>query len=381
MEIKNLKKVAIRIKKAIKNKENIILYGDADIDGITSVIILEETIKNLGGMVGQIYFSDREKDGSGIHRKGLSELEKKTSSLLIVLDCGITNFKETILAKKLGFELIIIDHHEVLGKIPKADIVVDPKQEGDKYPFKEFSNGGITYKLSKILLGKEKSKGLDETFLELAALSTIADMMPQKEDNKILIEKGLKSLHNTYRPFFRIFLDDGEAEGRSIQEIVQKIVFALNSGQKKENSHEIYSALTCPDIKEAEQIAETLLDRSYSNQIKIKQVRDEIENLVSKKTHYGVIFEGDQSWPFLSLGSAASRISEDYKIPVFLFKKGKNESRGSVRAPHGFNVVKIMTSCAKFLETYGGHPPAGGFKIKNENLEKFRECLIKSLQK
>lgn len=147
MEIKNLKKVADRIKKAIKNKERIILYGDADLDGSSSVIILQESIKNLGGQVAAVYFPDREIEGYGISKDGLEYLKRFSPALLITLDCGISNIKEVSLAKKMGFSVIIIDHHEILDKIPKAEIVVDPKQKGDR-SFKGFANAGLTFRLS-----------------------------------------------------------------------------------------------------------------------------------------------------------------------------------------------------------------------------------------
>ena len=185
MEIKNLKKVANRIKKAIKLKEKIILYGDADLDGIASVIVLEETIKNLGGKIQAVYFPDREIEGYGINETALNYLKKFSPALFIALDLGIGNFKEIESAKKFGFEVIIIDHHKVLGnKIPKASLVVDPKQKQDKYPFKGLATAGIAFRLSKLLLGDVFSENLKNSFLELVALATIADMMPQENENE-----------------------------------------------------------------------------------------------------------------------------------------------------------------------------------------------------
>ena len=147
-EIKNLKKAANRILKAIKQKEKIIIYGDADLDGVTSVIILEECIKNLGGKITTIYFPDREKESYGLNEKALFYFKEHDPALLIVLDCGIGNFEEMKKAKELGFEVIIIEHHEVLDKLPEASIVVDAKQKGDKYPFKYLATVGVTFRLN-----------------------------------------------------------------------------------------------------------------------------------------------------------------------------------------------------------------------------------------
>ena len=180
MEIKNLKKAAERIKKAIKNKENIILYADADLDGTCSLLILEETIKNLGGEVKAIYFPDREEEGYGINEKALDYLKRYSPALFIALDCGISNFKEIEKAKELGFEVIIIDHHKILEKLPKADIIVDPRQKGERYPFKEFATCGIVFRLSALLLGKKLTGLLENNSIELVALATLADLMPSQ---------------------------------------------------------------------------------------------------------------------------------------------------------------------------------------------------------
>ena len=159
-EIKNLKKAADRILKAIKKKEKIILYGDADLDGTASVIITEEAIRNLGGTISAFYFPDRETEGYGLTEKALDLLKKESPALLIVLDCGIGNVKEVSLAKKLGFKVVIIDHHEALDKLPSAEIIVDPKQKSDKYPFKKLACAGIAFKLAEAVLGKKMTESL-----------------------------------------------------------------------------------------------------------------------------------------------------------------------------------------------------------------------------
>ncbi len=200
MEIKNLKKAANRIIKAVRSKENIIIYGDADLDGVASVIILKESIKSLGGEITAVYFPDREREGYGISESALDYLKKHAPALFIALDCGIGNFKEVKIAKKLGFETIIIDHHEILDKLPDASIIVDPKQKGDKYPFKQFSNAGLAFKLAELFFEEKISENLRKDFLELTALATIADMMPRTGENDIIINDGLNSIRSSWRP-------------------------------------------------------------------------------------------------------------------------------------------------------------------------------------
>jgi len=375
-EIKNLKKAAGRILKAIKNKEKIILYGDADLDGTVSVIILKETIKNLGGQVAVVYFPDREEEGYGINKEALDYLKDYAPALFVVLDCGIGNFAEVKLAKKIGFEIIIIDHHEILGKLPSASIIIDPKQKGDNYPFKDFAAAGLTYKLSQILFGKKMTDALNNDFLELAALATIADMMPRVGENKDLIKKGLSTLENTFRPGLRVFRHIYE-DGSFLSQIVPKIISVLNIGNNQNHLTQSYLLLTASDEKAAKKMALGLLEKGEERKQRIREITGEAEERVANKLEDPIFFEGDNSWSLIFLGSIASRICNRYKKPVFLFRKGEKESPGTVRTPPGIDGVKAMIACSKFLETYGGHPQAGGFRVKNENLGKFKKCLIK----
>jgi len=410
MEIKNLEKVAKRIIIAIKNGERIILYGDADLDGVSSVIILKETIKNLNGKISAIYFPDRENEGYGITKKGLDYLKNFSPALFVTLDLGIGNFKEVKIAKKFGFEVIIIDHHEILDKLPSASIVVDPKQKGDKYPFKGLATAGISFKLSRILLEEKLTKKLRENFLELVALATIADMMPKLEENQLFIEEGFESLRNTWRPGLKAFFSitelpkEAKVEKRTkfsltedfrnqlnLKEISQKIISSLNASDKIDHLNEIYLLLTEKDERAAEDLAKKLLEKGHQRQIRIREIVNEIEEKLLEKMpapynpegiYSGkekVIFEGRDIWSLTLLGGVASRICKEYQTPTFLFKIDKEESQGAVRVPAKLDSVKLMQKCSKFLETYGGHPQASGFRIKNKNLEKFKDCLINRL--
>jgi len=382
VEIKNLKKAAKRISAAIKSKENIILYGDADMDGISSVIILKEAIENLGGKVKAVYFPDREKDGYGINEKALAFLKKYSPALLISLDCGISNFKEVKMAQKIGFEVIIIDHHEILGGVPEASIVVDPKQPGDKYPFKQFAAVGLAWYLSKVLLGKKMTKALRNNFLELAAMATIADMMPRVADNEKIIEQGLSSLKESWRPGIQALFNVGSLRIdmfnylSSLQQ-VEKMNSLLNIPDTKKALPTAFRLLTCLTVEEAEKLAEELFRGSVQKKEKIRKIVYFLEEKIAENFKSPIVFEGNSDWQLVLLGTVASIISQKYQKPVFLYKKGKKESSGSIRAPGRDNVVEAMKQCPSLLMTFGGHPQAAGFRVKNENLEKFRECLIR----
>jgi len=379
-EIKNLKKAAKRILEAIKNKEKIILYGDADLDGVASLVILKEVIKNLRGQIFAIYFPDREKEGYGINLQALNYFKAEAPALLIALDCGIGNFDEINLAKKIGFKIIIIDHHEILNGLPKAEIIIDPKQKGDKFPFKGLATAGIVFKLSEILLKEKLTQGLKENFLELVALATLADLMPKVDENLNFIEEGLKTLKESWRPGLRVFSEiDSLKNYESPLEFSQKIISTLNAAGQKDHLSEAYLLLIESDFNRTKNLAKNLLEKRYQRHFRIKEITNEVEERILKKIKEKIIFEGDFNWKLTELGPVASRICHRYQKPIFLFKIDEKESQGAVRTPQGIDSVKLMAKCGQFLETYGGHPLASGFKIKNENLEKFKNCLIKHL--
>ncbi|PIU14184.1 hypothetical protein COT20_02905 [bacterium (Candidatus Gribaldobacteria) CG08_land_8_20_14_0_20_39_15] len=397
VEIKNLKKAVSRILKAIKNKEKIILYGDADLDGVAAVIILEEAIKNLGSEVRAIYFPDREIEGCGISEKGLNYLTRQLfkkgagRALLIALDCGIGNFKEVKIAKKLGFEVIIIDHHQVLDELPEAKIIVDPYQKGDKYPFKGLAAAAISFKLVELLLKTMLTENLRKNFLELVALATIADMMPREEENKIFIEEGLRSLENSWRPGIRAFFEiEGFNHYLNLNQKVSKIISLLNIRDLENNFPAPFRLLTLPSPEESKELIGKLLLKSLERKEKIEKIIKEIEELRASlasakasaieeeisQSKESIIFMGSPEWEFTLISPVASNLCQKYQKPAFIFKKLEKESQGTVRVPSGIDSVALMKKCSKYLLTYGGHPLASGFRIKNENLEKFKKCLL-----
>jgi len=386
-EIKNLKKAARRILKAIKSKERIVIYADADLDGVSSAIILEESIKNLAGGVSVIYFPDREKNGYGINEKALFYLKKHSPALFLALDCGIGNFKEVKLAKKLGFEIIIIDHHEILDGLPEAKIIVDPKQKGDKYPFKGFATAGIIFKLSEALLAEKMTENLRKNFLELTALATIADMMPKESENLEFINQGLKLLENSWRPGIQALMRVEEFnQHSSLNQKIPKIISLLNVRDVAPNQEfgagmpAPFRLLTSTSLEEAKKTVELLLEKNKVRKEKVRIIVTIVEEKIAKNST-PVIFEGGSFFEVELISTSASLICQKYQKPTFLYKKMEKESQGTVRTPTGIDSVALMKKCKKYLITYGGHPQASGFRVKNENLEKFKNCLIKNLGK
>jgi len=372
MEIKNLERAANRILEAVNNKERIILYGDSDLDGICSVIILKETISNLGGKVELVYFPNREVEGYGISEKAVLQLKKFSPALFISLDCGISNFKEIETLKSYGFYVIVIDHHEILDELPGADIIVDPKQKDDKYPFKELATVGITFKLAEKLLANKMGSSLRKSFLELVALATLADMMPQVKDNKILTEEGLEYLKNSWRPAFQVF-----SKMFTLPKEISKVISILNVREIENNVPFQYSLFVESDFKKVQELIGMAIEKSKKRKVEIENIVSEIESRLKGDTQ--IIFEGGLTWNFALISAVASQLCQRYKKPTFIYKVFGKEAQGTVRTPEGIDSVRLMKRCKDLLISFGGHPQASGFRVRTENLEKLKACLIKHL--
>lgn len=390
MKIKNLDKAAERIKKAVEDGEQIVIYGDSDLDGIASMVIVKEAVDNLISILPKekkesfpaifSFSPDRKNEGYGLNEAALAFIKTKVSGgLIITLDCGITNFKEIEDAKRSGFSVVIVDHHKTVGGIPEAaEIVVDPKQETDDFPFKEYANAGLAFKLAHELLKEKMSSMLRDSFLELAALATISDMMPEIGENEEIIKEGLEKIEYSQRPAIRaIFSFLNPMDFSSKRDMISKINSALNSSVIENHIPKPYLFLIEPDFEKAQKVAKELFEESQAKQRDVAMLVDELIEKVTFKNNSPIIFEGSHLWEPEHLGAVASRLCNYFEKPVFLYKKGEITSRGTVRVPKGMDAVKAMESCKDLLVMFGGHPPAAGFTVKNENIDRFEEGLKK----
>lgn len=370
-EIKNLEKGAERIIKAVKEKEKIILFSDSDLDGVVSAIVMKETINNIKGNIVDIYFPDREKEGYGISRKVLENVKEHSPALLVITDMGVGNVEEAKIAKEMGFDLIIIDHHEVLDEVPSPSITIDPKQKGDQYPFKEFAAAGLAFLVSKEILKEKMGESLEKSFIEIVSMATIADMMPIKEDNLSIVSKGISTIEKTWRPGLISLLEIEDSESLNIMDRIVRINALLNirDGEKIPLAFKI---LTSSSKEESDNLVEDLIERNFRKKEEIEDMKEEIEEKIKEGS---IIFEGSPHWKNNLLGSVAGFLSNKYNRPVFLYKEGE-ECMGSIRSISGSNVVEAMKGASHLLITYGGHPKAAGFRLKKENIKEFKEYLL-----
>lgn len=381
MKIKNIDKAAERIRKATIQKEQIIIFADSDLDGAASATILKEAIDNLNYSVSAVLFPDRKKEGYGLNKDVLQIIISKfKKGLLITLDCGITNYEEVRIAKENGFDVIIVDHHKEIGdKLPEADIVVDPKQKTDESLFKEYANAGVTFKLAEEILGENMSNMLKESFLELVALATISDMMVEIEENKEFIIQGLLNIENSERPALKAIMSF-LGEFNSKRDMVSKINSVLNSARINDHVIASYLLLTEPNLDKAKILAKDLIEETESKHREINALTENVKSkFLNNKSE--IIFDGSPNWQIEYLGSVASRLCNYFDKPIFLYQRYEEFSRGTVRVPKIHDAVKAMENCKELLKTFGGHAPAAGFTIRNENIEKFEKCLVEYFKK
>ncbi len=382
MEIKNLKKLAVRIKKAIERKEKIILYADSDLDGTIAVIIAKEAILNLGGQAPLIYFSDRKSEEHGLNEQGFRFLKSRAPGLLLCLDCGIADFNEVEQAKKLGFEVLILDHHEPQEKLPKASIIVDPKTGKKNDYYYHLAAAALSLKLAEILLGKKMTGYLKEDMAGLTALASVSDMVPETEVNKAIIEGGLPFLETTSRSAIRKAFNSSVVQGcLSTRQIVAKIIKIINITDKEGDLSELYLFLISTSEEETEMRFKNFLKKGSERQVQIERLTDEFKkkNWAEKRE---IIFDGSEDLPYRFIGAVASRLTTFFLKPVFLYDKGKDENRGGFRMPDKEkDGVKALSSCKKYLRSFGGHAAAGGFIFKDKDKKKIEQCLIKYFQK
>ena len=385
MKLKNSEQFIDKIISTVHQKKRIILLGDSDLDGAGAVVILREALSLLSPFYRKknsvvVYFPDREKEGYGLNAKALSYLSKFSPALLILLDCGIGNAKEVEEAKEIGFDVMIIDHHEILPTIPKC-LIIDPKQKGGKKELQVLCTAGITYKLVTDLLNKAMIPYNASQFLEVAALSTLADKVPLKGESRRIVHQGVMALDYTQRPGLRALINSTGFLNKDFKEIEDKLLRALNSSQIVRHINEDYLLFEAQSSNKIQALVKKLIKQGQAKREEADKALEEIILRLKKEKPDNIIFEGGKKWSLITLGRVASQLVSLYKKPVFLFKIRDKESVASVRLPSGLDGVKALEHCGQLLITYGGHAPACGFRVKNSNLPKLKECLNKYFNK
>ena len=375
----DMQKACERIWQAIDNGETIVVFGDYDVDGVTATALLYQHLKGMGATV-KCMLPSREGDGYGLSRNAIQSIHDKGYQLIVTVDNGISAVEEAEFAAELGIDLIITDHHLPPETLPKAVAVVDPRRLDDTSPFKGLCGAGVAFKLCAALDGCPPEEMLDYCG-DLAAVGTVADVMPLTGENRTLVKSGLRQLQNTDRPGLEALLEEVGLAGRPItaENISYAIAPRINAAGRMDSAVTALQLVLCEDPDRAEELAHKL------NEINIKRQETELEIFKAaqvlleqqpERLEDRVMLLWGRDWHPGVIGIVASRLVERTGRPVIVVTVDEHgECKGSGRSVPGFNLHACIGSCADLLIRYGGHAMAAGLSVREENLPELRRRL------
>ncbi|WP_295581302.1 single-stranded-DNA-specific exonuclease RecJ [uncultured Oscillibacter sp.] len=375
MRMKDMDRAVERIQRAVADGETIAVFGDYDVDGITSTVLLMDYLKSCGVRCLR-YIPRRVEDGYGLSRDAIQGLWDQGATLMITVDCGITGNEEVAFAASLGMDVVVTDHHECKESLPAAAAVVDPHRPDCPYPFKHLAGVGVALKLVLALGGESREDALFNRYCTLAAIGTIADVMRMEGENRTIVSCGLEALPHTDFVGVHALLKEAGLLGKPITSIQIGFVLSprINAAGRMGAADLAADLLETSDPLRAEELARALCDLNRERQMveqaicadateKIHSLRSEERSalvLSSERWHQGVV------------GIVASRLSEKYSCPSFMIHLKDGVGKGSCRSYGGFNLFAALESCKNLLSGFGGHELAAGFTIPEENIDAFR---------
>jgi len=377
--MKDMDKAVVRIEKAIENQENILIYGDYDVDGTTSVALLSSYLKTYYPNVAT-YIPDRYDEGYGISYQGIDFAEDNGFSLIIALDCGIKAIEKVAYASEKGIDFIICDHHRPGGEIPKAVAVLDPKRDDCEYPYKELCGCGVGFKLIQALAQNRGQKTEDLLlYLDLVATAIGADIVPITGENRILAHFGLKVINANPRTGFKAILKQVKKETLTITDVVFIIAPRINAAGRMKHGNHAVTLLTETDINKAAEYAVEIeafnTERKETDQqITEEALRQIIENKEENRMTT-VVYK--DSWHKGVIGIVASRLTETYYRPTLVFTKNGDTLAASARSVKGFDVYNALEGCSEYIEQFGGHKYAAGLTLFEKDFENFKKTFEK----
>jgi len=379
--LKDMDKAVSRIRQALEKNEKITIYGDYDVDGITSIAILYKHLTSLGFEV-DYYIPDRIQEGYGVNRDALDKIKENGTKVVITVDTGITAVEETEYAKSIGMDIIITDHHECKETIPEAYAAIDPKRKDCTYPFKNLAGVGVAFKLIQALDKDASVADLMEKYSDLICLGTVADISPLVDENRIIVTKGLEKFSNTENIGLKALIDVSITNNKAITTSTIGYILAprINaSGRLGCASRSVEMFLTS-DKEKAYELANDLCEenttRQQTEQKMFAEALEYIENNPAIKDDQ-VLVIAHENWHHGIVGIVSSKITEKFYKPSILFAIDGDEAKGSGRSISGFNLFEALENTNDILEKFGGHELAAGLSIKTENIEKFREAINK----
>ena len=375
--LRDMDKAVARIEQAVEAEEQIVIYGDYDVDGISATAILYECLSSQGAHV-RCKLPTRG-SGYGLTRQALDALKQKGFALVITVDNGISALEEAAYARELGLDLVITDHHLPGARLPEAVAVVDPKREDDGSPFKDLCGAGVAFKLCAALEGCDPAELL-EMYGEFVALGTVADVMPLVGENRVLVREGLALLQDTMRPGLQALLESGGYAGKPVttDTVSYGLAPRLNAAGRMNNAAVALKLLLCGDEEQATGIAARLAEiNTERQQTEQETFAEACRTLDADPARLGdrVLVVAGEDWHPGVIGIVAARLMERYHRPAIVISLHEGEGRGSGRAPDRFDLHGALEGCAGYLIRFGGHAAAAGLEIEEEKLPAFRQAI------
>ena len=363
-----------RIQKAVKEKESIMIFGDYDVDGTSSVALLSLYLESLGLNVTK-YLPDRKKEGYGISINAIDNAFDKKQKLIIALDCGIKAHKQVDYAKEKGIEFIICDHHNPDIKIPNALAVLNPKRKDCTYPYKELCGCGVGFKLIQALETKQSKDNQIINYLDLVALAIAADVVPLTGENRILAFIGLQIINSNPKLGIHSLLKRNPKKEYTISDLMFYVGPRINAAGRIKHASLALDLLMCNDVKSVEKLALEIeelntLRREIERDI-TSQAIDQVDNF---KENFNSIVVFDSEWNKGVIGIVASRLVDKYYKPSVVFcESSKGFLTASARSIKGLDLYLAINQCKEYIVQFGGHKYAAGLTIKKENLTAFKK--------
>jgi single-stranded-DNA-specific exonuclease len=380
--MKDMDKAVTRIEKAIADGENILVFGDYDVDGTTAVSLVSSYLKSYYPNVAT-YIPDRYDEGYGISFKGIDFADDNGFSLIIALDCGIKSIDYVAYAKEKNIDFIICDHHRPGSELPDAVAVLDPKRDDCSYPYDELCGCGIGFKLIQAL-GQNRNQTIDDLilYLDLVATAIGADIVPITGENRILAKFGLEVINAEPRPGIKALIQNVKKKVLTITDVVFIIAPRINAAGRIKHGNEAVSLLTEYDLDQAEQFASEIEQYNTDRKDLDKQITIEaLAQITSNdevKRFTTVVYQ--ENWHKGVIGIVASRLTETYYRPTIVFTKSGDKLAASARSVKDFDVYNALEACAEHLDQFGGHMYAAGMTLKEENYLNFKNAFEKQVK-
>ena len=382
MGLRDMDRAVRRIRRALETGETVAVYGDYDVDGITSTCLLTDCLSRLGGRVLP-YIPDRLEEGYGLNSEAVSALAAQGVTLIVTVDCGITAGAETAFAASLGVDVVVTDHHECKESLPPACAVVDPRRTDCPYPFKGLAGVGVALKLAMAVAGAERAERVFLKYADLAAVGTVADVMPMTGENRTIVQTGLAALAHPRRLGFAQLIQEAGLGDRPLTSVSVGYTLAprINAAGRMGKAGLAAELLLTRDPDRAAELARELCELNRERQAVEGEIFQDSVRRLEETPQEGVILLADGGWHQGVVGIVASRLAEKYGCPAFMVCLDQGVGKGSCRSWGGINLFQLLARCGDLLEGFGGHALAAGFTVREENIPLLSRRLREGLER